>query len=102
MVSVMVDKDRKAEIISTLAKCTDFGDPEKYYNNLLKIREHTESLDNIFTLILPDYPARRRRRYYSKLIKDNFIVYPSFRRAAKSFLALYEYGSKIKLLSKKI
>ena len=75
---------------------------QKYYNNLLNIREHTESLDNIFTLILPDYPARRRRRYYSKLIKDNFIVYPSFRRAAKSFLALYEYGSKIKFLSKKI
>ncbi len=75
---------------------------QKYYNNLLNIREHTESLDNIFALILPDYPARRRRRYYSKLIKDNFIVYPSFRRAAKSFLALYEYGSKIKIFSKKI
>lgn len=69
---------------------------QEYYNNLLNIKEHTESLDNIFTLILPDYPARRRRRYYSKLVKDNFIVYPSFRRAAKSFLALYEYGCKIK------
>ena len=75
---------------------------QKYYNNLLKIRDHTESLNNIFALVLPDYPARRRRKYYSKLLKDDFIVYPSFRRAAKSFLALYEYGSKIKRLLKKI
>jgi len=67
---------------------------QKYYNNLLKIRDHTESLNNIFALVLPDYPARRRRRYYSKLLKDDFIIYPSFRRAAKSFLALYEYGKK--------
>lgn len=72
---------------------------QKYYNNLLKIREHTESLDSVFTLVMPYYPARRRRRYYSKLMEDKFIVYPSFRRAAKSFLALYEYGRKINNIS---
>ncbi len=73
---------------------------QRYYNNLLKIRDHTESLNNIFALILPYYPARRRKRYLNKLMKDNFIVYPSFRRAAKSFLALYEYGRKINNLPK--
>jgi len=71
---------------------------QNYYNNLLKIREHTESLNNIFVLILPSYPARRRKKYYDKLMKDNFVVYPSFRRAAKAFLALYEYGKKIENL----
>jgi len=71
---------------------------QKYYNNLLKIREHTESINNIFVLILPSYPARRRKKYYGKLMKDNFVVYPSFRRAAKAFLALYEYGKKIENL----
>lgn len=74
---------------------------QKYYNNLLKIKEHTESLDSIFSLVFPYYPARRRRKYYSKLQKDEFIIYPSFRRAAKSFLALYEYGRKINKINQK-
>jgi acyl-CoA synthetase (NDP forming) len=73
---------------------------QSYYNNLKSIRDHTESMDNIFTLILPYYPARRRRRYYNKLMEDKFIVYPSFRRAAKAFSALYEYGRKIEVLRK--
>ena len=34
-----------------------------YYNNLLKIKELTESLNKVFILILPEYPARRRRKY---------------------------------------
>ncbi len=67
---------------------------KSYYNNLLKIKELTESLNKVFILILPEYPAVRRKKYYKKLIKDGFIVYPNFRRAAKSFRALYEYGRK--------
>ena len=61
---------------------------------------NSESMNNIFTLVLPYYPARRRRRYYNKLMEDKFIVYPSFRRAAKAFSALYEYGRKIEVLRK--
>ncbi len=74
---------------------------KKQYNNLLKIKEHTESMGNVLILILPEYPARRRKRYLNKLTRDDFIVYPNFRRAAKSFLALYEYGKKIKNLNNK-
>ncbi len=79
------------------------GEEEKedfkhYYNNLLNIREFTESLNKIFILILPEYSSRTRKRYHNRLVKDGFIVYPSVRRAAKSFLALYEYGRKIKTL----
>ncbi|TFG22814.1 MAG: hypothetical protein EU529_09420 [Promethearchaeota archaeon] len=67
---------------------------KRYYNNLLEIKELTESLNKVFILILPEYPGRRRKKYYNKLTKNGFIVYPSFRRAAKSFRALYEYGRK--------
>ncbi len=74
---------------------------QESYNNLLKIREHTESLNNIFILILPEYPARRRKRYLKKLKNDKFIVFPSFRRAAKAFLAVYDYGRKIENLKYK-
>ena len=72
-----------------------------YYNNLLKIRDHTESLNNIFILILPEYPARRRKRFMNRLMNDGFIIFPSIRRAAKAFLALYEYGRKSEALNGK-
>ncbi len=65
-----------------------------YYNNLLRIRDYTESLGKVFMLILPHYPTKSNQRYRNKLFNDKFIVYPSVRRAAKSFLALYEYGKK--------
>ncbi len=70
---------------------------QNYYNNILKIKDYTESLDKTFMLVLPQYPSKHREKYMDKLFKDNFIVYTSVRRAAKSFLALYEYGKKIRV-----
>ena len=70
----------------------------KYYNNLRKLRDYTESLGKMFMLILPLYPSKSREKYKNYLMNEGFIVYPSVRRAAKSFLALYEYGRKIKAL----
>jgi hypothetical protein len=71
-----------------------------YYKNLLKVKEYTESLGKTLMLILPQYSGKTRENYFSKLTKDGFIVYPNVRRAGKSFLALYEYGKKIKVLNK--
>jgi len=71
-----------------------------YYKNILRLKEYTESLDKTFMLILPQYPGKNREKYVKKLFKDGFIVYPSVRRAGNSFLALYEYGKKIKALNK--
>ncbi|MGQ4872510.1 MAG: CoA-binding protein [Promethearchaeia archaeon] len=67
----------------------------RYYNNLLKIKEHIESLNKILILVLPEYPHKVRQNYYKKLLNDCFIVYPSINRAAMAFLRLYEYGSKL-------
>jgi len=72
---------------------------KNYYNNILKIKGYTESLDKTFMLVLPQYPSKYRENYMEKLAEDNFIVYPSVRRAAKSFIALYEYGKKRKRLN---
>ena len=69
---------------------------EQYYKNLVEIRDHVVSLNKIFILILPEYPHRARLKYYTKLLEEGFIVYPSITRAAKAFLALYEYGNKLK------
>jgi acyl-CoA synthetase (NDP forming) len=71
-----------------------------YYKNILAIKEYTESLGKTLMLIQPQYPGKIREKYVNKLFKDGFIVYPSVRRAGKSFLALYEYGKKIKALNK--
>ena len=68
---------------------------KRYYNNISQVRDFTESLGKVFMLILPQYPGKHRDKYTNKLLKDNFIVYPSVRRAGKSFLALYDYGKKI-------
>ena len=67
-----------------------------YYSNLLQIKEHVESLDKILIIILHQYPDRNRDEFYKMLIKDDFIVYPGLRRAGKSYLALYEYGQKMR------
>ncbi|MHA2119658.1 MAG: CoA-binding protein [Promethearchaeota archaeon] len=66
-----------------------------YYNNIIQIRDFTESLGKTFMLILPQYPGKHRDKYTDKLLKDDLIVYPSVRRAGNSFHALYNYGKKI-------
>ena len=67
---------------------------KNYYDNLLGIKSHVESLDKTLVIILPDYPSESREKFHAKLINDGFFVYPSIERAAKSFLKLYEYGKK--------
>jgi len=69
---------------------------QRYYKNLLEIRDHVNSLNKLFILIFPEYPHRKRLKYYNKLLNDGFIVYSSVTRAAKAFLALYEYGKNLK------
>ncbi|MBY8985180.1 MAG: CoA-binding protein [Candidatus Lokiarchaeota archaeon] len=102
-----VAKTAISENIDVVMIETDtFGDDfneeyqSNYYKNLLKVKEYTESLGKTFMLILPQYPGRNRENYLNKLFKDGFIVYPSVRRAGKSFMALYEYGKKVKTLNK--
>ena len=73
---------------------------ERYYNNLKEIRDHIESLNKILILILADTPTKIRNDYYQLLIDDNFIVYPSIERGAKSFLKLYEFGKKLIRINK--
>ncbi len=72
---------------------------KSYYKNLIKIKNYTESNNKVFILILHEYPGRNREIFYEKLINDDFIVFPSVKIAAKAFLKLYEYGTK---LNKKI
>lgn len=98
----------KAAIAENIDLVMVYKDPDRQnderskrrYDNLLKIKEYVESLNKILAIIMPEYPDRNRTKYYKKLIKDGFMVYPDIRRAAKSFLALYEYGRKIKMLNK--
>ncbi len=47
----MVDKDRENKIITTLANCADFGDPQEYYKKLLKLREEVETDNDKLSLI---------------------------------------------------
>ncbi len=67
-----------------------------YYNNLMKLKEHIEDLNKVFIIILHQYPSVSREKFYKMLINDDFIVYPSLPRAAKSFLAFHEYGKKLR------
>ncbi|MHA2006073.1 MAG: CoA-binding protein [Promethearchaeota archaeon] len=95
-----IDENIDLVIIETDTWGDEFEEVHRssYYNNLRKVRDYTESLGKIFILTLPLYPGKNRENYKNMLTKEGFIVYPSVRRAAKSFLALYEYGRKIKAL----
>ncbi|MFX1455118.1 MAG: CoA-binding protein [Promethearchaeota archaeon] len=101
---IEVTKTAISENIDVVMIETDtFGDfdeenPSSYYKNLLLIKEYTESLGKILILVLPEYPGKIREKFFTKLSKDGFIVYPSVRRAGRAFLALYEYGKKISKL----
>ncbi len=68
-----------------------------YYNNICQIKDFTESLNKLFMIILPEYPARNRHKFYNQLIKEGFIVFPSMKRAAKAYLAIYNYGQRLKV-----
>ena len=69
---------------------------KNYYNNLKGIKSHVEFLDKTFVIVLPDYPSESQQIFKEMLNNDGFLVYPSIKRAAKSFLKLYEYGKKRK------
>jgi acyl-CoA synthetase (NDP forming) len=66
-----------------------------YYNNLKRIKEYVEESHKIFIIILPEYYSDTRKMFYEMLINDSFVVFPSVKRAANAFLALYEYGKKL-------
>lgn len=88
----MIETDTWGDIESDFFK--------SHYNNLIQIKEFTEALNKILIIILPQYPNPNRERYHKMLLEEKFFVYPSVRRAGKSFLALYEYGKKLKSLGK--
>ncbi len=67
-----------------------------YYSNLLQIKEYVESLNKVLIIILHQYPDVNRDEFHRRLVKDDFIVYPDLRRAGESYLALYDYGQKLK------
>jgi len=71
---------------------------KNYYKNLLGIKSHVEASDKTLVIILPDYPSESRELFNAKLVNDGFLVYTSIERAAKSFLKLYEYGKKRKVI----
>ncbi|MHA1257400.1 MAG: hypothetical protein ACTSPS_17560, partial [Promethearchaeota archaeon] len=69
---------------------------KRHVDNIIQIKDFTESLNKIFLLILPNYRGKVRERYFDMLSQEGFIIFPSVRRAGKAFLALHEYGRKIK------
>ena len=70
-----------------------------HLDNLKLIKDFAESLGKIFILILPYSRGQYREKYYDMLVEEGFLVYPSVRTAGRAFLALYEYGRKIKRFS---
>ena len=74
----------------------DDEETKKRYENLKAIKEHVESQNKILIMILPSYPDRARIKYFKQLIKDGFIVFPTVRKAARAFLALHDYGKRLR------
>ncbi|MFX1337804.1 MAG: hypothetical protein ACFFDK_04280, partial [Promethearchaeota archaeon] len=69
---------------------------KKRIDNLTKIKDYVESLNKMLILILPETPEKNRIRYFRALVENGFIVFPELKRAGKAYLALYNYGIKIR------
>jgi len=93
-----------AENIDLVIMHTDSGprrDDERFkrrYHKLIKIQEYCKAHNKIFILILPEYPNKHRTKYFWKLVEDGFIVYPSTRKVARAFLAIHDYGKRLRQL----
>ena len=74
----------------------DDEESKKRYNNMLAIKKHCESQNKIFVLILSNVPDRAQIKYFKELVKDGFIVYSSIRKAARAFIALHDYGKRLR------
>ncbi len=75
---------------------------KKRLDNLTKIKNYVESQNKILILILPETPEKNRIRYFRALVENGFIVFPELMRAGKAYLALYNYGIKIKKMENRI
>ena len=95
-----ISEDIQLVIMHTDARHRDKKNYETMYNNLLTMKEYIESQNKILILILPDSPVVIRKRYYKRLVKDGFIVYPDLQRAIKAFIAFYEHGRKLRNMLK--
>lgn len=68
---------------------------QNYLNNLLGIKEHVESLNKVFVIVLHEYPSKSRAKFNEILINNDFLVYPDIISAGRAFLKLYDYGKKL-------
>lgn len=69
---------------------------KQYYKNMVQIKQHTDRIDKLLIVILPEYPHPMREDYFHQLRSDDFIVYPTIKQASRSFLALQEYGIAVR------
>ncbi|MFW9873400.1 MAG: CoA-binding protein [Candidatus Thorarchaeota archaeon] len=68
---------------------------ENYFENLLFLKNLCLEEQKPFLLSLPFASYSNREKYIKKIVKMGVPIFPSFERAAKAFLNLYNYGEKL-------
>ena len=68
---------------------------ENYYENLQFLKNLCHEQKKPFFLSLPFTNFLRREDYRRKVIEMGVPIFPSFQRAAKAFLNLYNYREKL-------
>ena len=71
------------------------GTLENYYENLEFLKNLCQEQKKPFFLSLPFTNFLHRENYRRKIIEMGVPIFPSFQRAAKAFLNLYEYKEKL-------
>jgi len=82
-------------IFETLAPFEFDTRHEIYFNNIVKIINHTKKAKKPFIVALPYTNAVRRERLKNNFLKKGVPVIPSIERAAKAFLNLYKYKNRM-------
>ena len=68
---------------------------ENYFENLLFLKNLCQEQKKPFFLSLPFAGYQGREKFRKKIIEMGVPLFPSFERAAKAFLNLYNYGEKL-------
>jgi len=68
---------------------------ENYFENLLFLKNLCHEQGKPFFLSLPFAGDKVRGKYRKRIIEMGVPIFPSFERAAKAFLNLYNYGEKL-------
>jgi len=72
---------------------SDWGRGEDYYTRLAKLKDYCDQTGKVFFISLPYANLIKREEVKERFLKMKIPIFPSFERAAKAYLNLYNFST---------